>query len=125
MKLRRIFLITQQAATVLTVIAPFLRNLNSPRIAVAPPSLTVDGVLDSPWGLPLSPSNSSDSGEFIPNPVLTLAYLIVNFCIPTGLNAWTETHSHVALKANPNEAFEIFAISAASSVIYFFFIPEV
>jgi len=32
---------------------------------------------------------------------------------------WTETHSHVALKANPNEAFEIFPVSAASSVIYF------
>jgi hypothetical protein len=38
---------------------------------------------------------------------------------------WTETHSDVALKANLNEAFELFSISAAGRVIYFFFISEV
>jgi len=69
---------------------------------------------------------SSHSDEFIPNPVLTFAnLLIVAFCIPTGLMLWTEAHSHVGLKANSNEAFEIFPVSAASSVIYSFFIPEV
>jgi hypothetical protein len=37
---------------------------------------------------------------------------------------WTETHSHVALKADPNEAFEIFLVSAVSSVIYFSLFQE-
>jgi hypothetical protein len=31
---------------------------------------------------------------------------------------WTEAHSHVALKPIPNEAFEIFPVAAANSVIY-------
>jgi hypothetical protein len=35
---------------------------------------------------------------------------------------WTEAHSLVALKANPDEAFGIPSVSAASSVIYLFFI---
>jgi hypothetical protein len=42
---------------------PFLRNRNSPRFAVAPSSLTVDGF----WillGLPTSPSLLSDSDKF-------------------------------------------------------------
>jgi hypothetical protein len=34
---------------------------------------------------------------------------------------WTETHSVVAFKANSNEAFEIFPVSAASSMIYFLY----
>jgi hypothetical protein len=64
------------------------------------------------------PGISSHSDEFIPNPVLTFAnLLIVAFCIPIGLMLWTEAHSHVALKADPNDALEIIPVFAASSVI--------